>query len=235
MDLRGEANESEDGWVGGSTVVVSAELENDRSVRASRTAPWVVASLTAAGLAFALVLDGRSGVYGGSIGDALGWGLATLASTGVGLLLATRRRENPIGWLLLANGVIIAALGLAEAYADYAVLAHPGALPGASWGVLVSERAWPLLFAAITAIAWIFPDGRLPSARWRRYAIAGAISYAVLLVVSLLAAERFEEPFAGQSSPLPELSESVVGIPFMLSGLGALASLSVARSRCGPD
>jgi hypothetical protein len=64
--------------------------------------------------------------------------------------------------------------------------------------------AWPLLFAAITAIAWIFPDGRLPSPRWRRYAIAGAISYAVLLVVSLLAAERFEEPFAGQSSPLPE-------------------------------
>jgi signal transduction histidine kinase len=185
----------------------------------------VVASLTAAGLAFVLVLGARSGTYGTSIEDVLGWGLATLASTGVGLLLATRRRENPIGWLLLANGLIIIAMGLAGAYADYAVLAHPGALPGAAWGVLVSERAWPLLFAAITAIAWIFPDGRLPSARWRRYAIAGAISYAVLLVVSLLAAERFEEPFAGQPSPLPELSESAVGIPFMLSGLGALATL----------
>ena len=195
-------------------------------MRASRTAPWLVASLSVAGLAFAAVLDGRSGAYGAaSIGDVLGWGLATLASTGVGLLLATRRRENPIGWLLLANGLVLTALGLAEAYADYAVLAHPGALPGAAWAVLVSERAWPLLFAAITAIAWIFPDGRLPSPRWRRYAIAGAASYAVLLVVSLLAAERFEEPFAGQASPLPELSESVVGIPFMLSGLGALASL----------
>jgi signal transduction histidine kinase len=205
--------------------VVRAELENDRSVRASRTAPWVVASLTVAGLAFALVLNSRSGSYGLSIGDVLGWGLATFASTGVGLLLVTRRRENPIGWLLLANGLIVAVVGLAEAYADYAVLAHPGALPGAAWGVLVSERGWPLLFAAITAIAWIFPDGRLPSPRWRPYAIAGAISYAVLLVISLLAAERFEEPFAGQPSPLPELSESVVGIPFMLSGLGALASL----------
>ena len=129
----------------------------------------MVASLTAAVLAFALFLGDRSGAYGASTGEVLGWCLATLASTGVGLLLATRRRENPIGWLLLTNGLVIAAMGLAEAYADYAVLAHPGALPGAAWGVLVSERAWPLLFAAITAIAWIFPDGRLPSARWRRY------------------------------------------------------------------
>jgi signal transduction histidine kinase len=185
----------------------------------------VVTSLSVAGFAFTVVLGARSGTYGAGITEVLGWGLAILASTGVGLLLATRRRENPIGWLLLANGLVITAMGLAEAYADYAVLAHPGALPGAAWGILVSERAWPLLFAAITAIAWIFPDGRLPSPRWRRYAIAGAVSYAVLLIVSLLAAERFEEPFAGQSSPLPELSESVVGIPFMLSGLGALAGL----------
>ena len=58
----------------------------------------------------------------------------------------------------------------------------------------------------------------------------------VLVVVSLLAAERFEEPFAGQPSPLPELSESVVGIPFALSGLGgARQPCSVGRWRCGPD
>ncbi len=185
----------------------------------------MVASMTVAAFAFAVVLNGRAGGYGISVWELLGWSMATSASTGVGLLLATRRRDNPIGWLLLANGAIIAMMGLAESYADYAILADPGALPGASWGVLVSQRLWPLLFAAITAIAWVFPDGRLPSPRWRRYAIAGAASYAVLVLVSLLAAERFEAPFAGQPSPLPELPESVIAVPFALSGLGALASL----------
>lgn len=198
---------------------------NDRAVRASRIVPWLVASLTVASFAFAVILTARSGPYGVGLWDAIGWGLATFASTGVGLLLATRRGRNPIGWLLLANGLVVSLLGLADSYADYAVLAHPGALPSASWAVLITERSWPLLFAAVTAIAWVFPDGRLPSPRWRPYAYAGAVSFALLVVVSLLAAERFEEPFAGYASPLPELSESVVGIPFMLSGLGALASL----------
>jgi signal transduction histidine kinase len=184
-----------------------------------------MAVLTTAAFAFAVVLTARSGSYGVGLWDVIGWGLATFASTGVGLLLATRRRQNPIGWLLLANGFVVALLGLAGSYAEYTVFADPGALPGAAWAVLATERAWPLLFASITAIAWIFPDGRLPSPRWRRYAFAGAVSFAVLVVLSLLAAERFEEPFAGYASPLPELSESVVGVPFMISGLGALASL----------
>jgi signal transduction histidine kinase len=194
-------------------------------MRVSWIGPWLVALVTTVAFAFAVVLTARSGSYGVGLWDAIGWGLATFASTGVGLLLARRRRQNPIGWLLLANGFVVALLGLAGSYAEYTVLADPGALPGAAWAVLVTERAWPLLFASITAIAWIFPDGHLPSPRWRRYAFAGAMSLAVLVVVSLLAAERFDEPFAGYGSPLPELSESVVGVPFMVSGLGALASL----------
>ena len=191
----------------------------------SRIAPWVVASVTVIAFAFAVVLNERAGTYGSGAWELLAWSLAGFSSTGVGLLLATRRRANPIGWLLLVNGAVIATMGLSESYADYAILAHPGALPGASWGVLFSQRAWPLLFAAITAIAWVFPDGRLPSPRWRPYAIAGAVSYAILVVLSFLATERFEEPFLGQPSPLPELPESVVAIPIALTGLGALACL----------
>ena len=219
----------------GTTVVDCSQLENDPGVRVSRIAPWVVASVTVIAFAFTVVLDERAGSYGSAAWELLAWSVAGFSSTGVGLLLATRRRGNPIGWLLLLNGAVIVTLGLSESYADYAILAHPDALPGASWGVLLSQRAWPLLFAAITAIAWVFPDGRLPSPRWRPYAIAGAVSYALLVVLSFLATERFEEPFVGQPSPLPELPESVVAIPIALTGLGALASSSVGRWRCGPD
>jgi len=55
-----------------------------------------------------------------------------------------------------------------------------------------------------------------------------AVSFAGLTVVSLLSAERYSEQFDHVSSPLPELSEAVVGVPFMLFGLGALASLVAA-------
>jgi hypothetical protein len=47
----------------------------------------------------------------------------------VGFVLARRRRENPIGWLLLANGLILACSGVPEEWATYALFEHPGTTP----------------------------------------------------------------------------------------------------------
>ncbi len=65
------------------------------------------------------------------------------------------------------------------------MLAEPGALPGGEWAVLFIERGWPTLFVCVTAIAFVFPDGRLPSPAWRRVAVVTVASFAVLIVVSL--------------------------------------------------
>jgi len=91
--------------------------------------------------------------------------LAVAMSTGVGLVVATRGRGTPIGWLLLANGFVLALNGLAANYAAYGLLERPGSLPGAPWAVLFDQSGWPTVFAAFTAIAFVFPDGRLPSPR----------------------------------------------------------------------
>ena len=48
----------------------------------------------------------------------------------------------------------------------------------------------------MTAIAWVFPDGRLPSPRWRPWAIGAALSYAGLIVCTVLEDEPFSDPFA---------------------------------------
>ena len=197
-------------------------------MRARRSAPWVAAVLTVAGVVFAIVLNALAGSHGEETWTGVAWATAALASSGTGLVLAIRRPMNPIGWLLLANGLVLVAHAVATPYADYTVLEDPGALPGADWAVLFHERAWPTLFICVTAIALVFPDGRLPSPRWRRIAIVAGTSLAALTVVSLLSAERYSEKFAHVSSPLPELSESVVGIPFMISGLGSLAGLVAA-------
>jgi signal transduction histidine kinase len=153
------------------------------------------------------------------------WLAAMLAPTAVGLLLATRRPANPIGWLLLAHGLVLMFHAAVSTHVDYAVQHDPGALPGGEWAVLFEQRAWPTLFVVPTAIAFIFPDGRLPSPRWRAFAVIGAASLAVLVVVSLFADEAYPPELAHVPSPLPDVPEAVVGIVFSLSGLGALAAL----------
>lgn len=66
------------------------------------------------------------------------------------------------------------------------------------------EAAW--VFAPFAVIAVVFPDGRLPSARWRRVAIAAAASFAFLQVLLFLAPRELDEPFDVVSSPLPQLA-----------------------------
>src|SRR5258705_6537188 len=181
-------------------------------MRARQIAPWAAAFLTFGAAACAAVLDSLASVHGEGVWTQAAWLAAMLASSGVGVVLATRRSDNVIGWLLLANGLVLAANGLAATYAQYAVIDHPGA-PGGAWAALFNDRGWPTLFAAVTAIALVFPDGRLPSPRWRRIAIAAAASFASLFVVSLFSTDPFAAPFEHVASPLLRLPRAVVAVP----------------------
>lgn len=196
-------------------------------MRARRIAPWAATFLTLGAAAGAAMLYSLSSVHTDGVSAQVAWIAAMLATSGVGLVLATRRGDNVIGWLLLANGLVLGANGLAATYAVYAVLDHPGA-PGGTWAALFSDRGWPTLFAAVTAIAFVFPDGRLPSPRWRPVAIAAALSFASLLVVSLLSRDPFAAPFQHVESPLPRLPRAVIAVPSLISALAVLASLIAA-------
>ncbi len=145
-------------------------------------------------------------------------------STGVGTVLVTRRGENPIGWLLLVNGLVIALSGVASEGAIYAVLEHPGTSGGAL-AALVSQTSWPLLFAPFVAIAFVFPDGRLPSARWRPVAWGAAISLLLTLMLLLFAPRELEEPFDTVASPLPQLPDTIFNVLFPVSAIGMVAAL----------
>ena len=137
-----------------------------------------------------------------------------LGTVGLGLLILARRPGHPIGALLLANAVILAAAGTAEGYATYGLLERPGSLPGARWLAVYDQSTWPLLFAALTAIVFVFPDGRLPSPRWRPVAY-GAV--AVLATALLTAVDRpFQAPFAAIDNP-------VAPLPRVIDMLGLIA------------
>src|SRR4051794_5636466 len=189
-------------------------------MHAKRIAPWAAAFVTAAGLCFAGVLDTLAGKHGDPLWADVTFATATIASAAVGFVLATRRPGNPIGWLLLLQTLVLAGLGVAGSYAAYAVLEDPGALPGGYWAVLINERAWPALFAPVTLIAFVFPDGRVPSPRWRPFLTATAVSFAGAIVLSPFADERYSEQFRNVPSPLPDLPHALISIPLTICLLG---------------
>ena len=186
--------------------------------------PWVLAAAAVTIGTFGCVLDALGGSHGSPVWQWVLGVAVVLASTGVGLLVAVRRPGHPIGWLLLANAFLLATFGVAEAYAAYALQDQPGALPGPEWAVLWDQSAWPLLFAVLIAIAFVFPDGRLPSPMWRRVAFGTAAAFAVFLVLSFFDSEPFESPYEHVDKPLPGLP-GIFGVLWPLAFLGMLAGL----------
>jgi len=132
-------------------------------------AVWSLAGFTVLMLASALVLVGLNAgrVGGGSVGAYAFLAVGVLAYAGTGGLIASRLPGNAIGWLLCLTGLSLAASMLTEQYAVYGLATAPGSLPAARLaGSLSSLTAagavFPLFFVVL-----LFPDGRLPSRRWR--------------------------------------------------------------------
>ena len=91
-----------------------------------------------------------------------------LAFATVGALIAGRQPGNAIGWVFIGTGLAWAVLGAADAYAAYALATGQEASLAArtaDWG-----NIWfygPGIFLPVTLLLLLFPDGRVPSPRWR--------------------------------------------------------------------
>ena len=121
-------------------------------------------------------------------GDNWSLGVVAVGYGWLGWLVAGRRPELPIGWLLLAGGVASALAFTANWWAADAVLVHPGALPGgplAAWAATwLDALRMPL---ALIAPLVLFPSGRPRSARWRWFLIVLGGMIAALTAVALVA------------------------------------------------
>jgi hypothetical protein len=105
----------------------------------------------------------------------------------VGALIASRRPRNPIGWICLADGLLWALIILSEDYSAYG-LAIPGSVPfPVTINALLYAWLWvPAVGLLGVYLLLLFPDGRLPSRRWRPLAwLSGAVIVLVSLVTLL--------------------------------------------------
>lgn len=153
---------------------------------------------------------------------------AVAAPAAVGGLIASRRPRNPIGWILVLGALSLAAALAAQPYALVTLDAHPGSLPGGSWAALVSSQ-WPVFFAWPLAVAFVFPDGRLPSRRWRPFALFAAGSMALLVLLLVLSAQ-LEKPFSDVANPFPLRWPDALGFLRLPIWLAVFASLFVGAA-----
>ncbi|HEV2918874.1 MAG TPA: hypothetical protein VG673_06480, partial [Actinomycetota bacterium] len=153
--------------------------------------------------------------------------VAMVTATTVGAVLAGRRPGHPVGWLLLALGLSVAAAGVATGYANYGLLARPGALPGAHWAAAYHNLAALVLAACLGFVLLLTPTGSLPSPRWRRWAQVTAAAPLAALVTSALL--PFEPPYRSVPNPLavPALAGPlgpVNGVAWAATGLTVLVA-----------
>jgi hypothetical protein len=158
--------------------VTEAAREQGREVdgMSRRTAAswlaWSVCAVTLLILASSLLLI----VLGWSTPLARGWTqwqdqavslVGIIGAPILGGLIASRRPENPYGWLWLGFGLGLSLQQLGQPYGAYALVVEPGSLVAPRTIPQLLERGGPLALSFAPFLFLLFPTGWLPSRRWR--------------------------------------------------------------------
>jgi len=181
--------------------------------------PWALLTATVAVLFVMVPLSlGKEELF-----DTVLYGLLGLTLATTGAFVASRRPDNPIGWIFCAQGLWGAVVETWEAFAYHS-------LPTAELGQWVVGWSWVVDGAAYAVVFLLFPTGRLLSRRWKP---------ALWLLVACCVLAVPGQAFNGDNPENPFVIKSVVldvmfalGMACLLSGLiAALASLVIRYRR----
>ena len=189
------------------------------AIRPSRLPPWARAYLalvviTAAASAWQITSALRAGQL--PI-EEVGWVLVFVTFSAMGVLVATQRPDNPIGWLMLVPSVswfgdvlLPSASVTAPAHVDAQVWL-------ATWWSTVS---WiPLIFPVLLMLA-LFPTGRALGPRWRWHT-----RLAVVMIVVFVLDATFGQPLQGGTDAAPWQVDNPIGLFPDVFGLPGFAGV----------
>lgn len=196
---------------------VNRPLATRRTALAAVGVAW--ASLTGA-LAVMAVYDGRLRAAGRDdlvellTADGAVFIPAAVSALAVGSALVLRRRNHPVGWLLLALGSTIVPSGAATSYVNHVVLAQGKAPPGAALVAVLIDSLFVVWLALIVLILLLTPTGRPPQGRWHWVAPTVLASCGVALLTGVFTDYGLDPPYQEITSPwaLAEASPALVAV-----------------------
>ncbi len=145
-------------------------------------------------------------------------GLGAVAFGTVGAILASRRKDNSIGWLFLAIGASFGASAVGGGLQDTFAFRSPVW----QWGTWLETWTWvPGWFGMVTYLPLLFPDGHLPSPRWRWVGWAAGVAIVLDGVTGMF--DPTAGNTAGYRSPLPTLPLASWNFDLLGSLLGLVA------------
>jgi hypothetical protein len=127
----------------------------------------------------------------------------TVLYASVGTVIAWRRPENAIGWLLCFEGLGSGFEQFSEQYVRYTLVTHPGSLPAGNVLALAASLIMiSLWFNLFTFLLLLFPGGRPLSTRWRPLIwITAAIILAATLDAAIMPGP-IDAPFEYITNPI---------------------------------
>jgi signal transduction histidine kinase len=165
---------------------------NDLPISVARPSLWLarlILGLTllavAGGVAFGALDASRLGGSSPSLSE-LPFAIAFVAFPVVGYVLASRRPDNAISWLIAGVGAVFAVDGFLSSYAAYAVHGGPGGRHLGAVLAAIEAAMWvPIVVPPATFLLLLFPSGHLPSLRWRWFGrvLGGGMALAFLGIV----------------------------------------------------
>jgi signal transduction histidine kinase len=180
-------------------------------------AAGAVATLTLA--AFTVVGSVRTGVSDTVL-------LVTVVPAGLlGSVVVAARRRDPVGWSFLAAGVLFL---IGTTGHQWALLGLPGS------DVAVWTQTWSYQMGLVPFFVFVplyFPDGRLPSARWKLVALPALVLGLVLGLVLALAPGNVDlggEAVANPFGVLPSELAVVLGTGLSLALLGLILAAAAS-------
>ncbi|MDP9299417.1 MAG: histidine kinase, partial [Actinomycetota bacterium] len=198
---------------------------------------WAIGVIGVAGAVAFGIADGKGAQWNGFTQVVAFFAIGT-----VGLVVARHQPKNPLGWIYLVvwagAGIVFGTL---SEFARWAAIKDPS-MPGATLAAWIGNWVWiPIFVLLVTFPFLLFPDGHLPSPRWRSFALATVV-LAVLWSISVALGGHDYTDALNRPSPNPyaipglvpffDGARLVLGLLFILFMAVAVAAL-VVRFRRG--
>ena len=128
--------------------------------------------------------------WGNDIANDFYWRPASLIQTLIGFefavvggLIAVRRPDNRIGWLLLVGALGLSTYFFVSEYGLYGEAVAPGSLPLSDVAAVLTQTTWAVPFATLSPLLLLYPTGRPLSWRWGLSGVPAVLGAAILLIV----------------------------------------------------